>query len=524
MNPLLSIIRGRLAPLFAGVIALYSLLVVGFRGFSASTLDWLERAEELADDIRESPQVVSDWSAETEGLVDIFAALIHLATPGFSEWVLFGFSILAGATATAMVFFISQRLAGAIGGWMSLFFLLTCSPWIGPFTRVDPTFFVVPVLLGILIVWHARSLRWWWRSLVCAPLLVVGVLLWSGTAVVLALLLVVELLAPTHYQPAEQHGLLDGPSIRIDRIVTPVAALVLLALYPLFWPSPVEQIGEFFLAGLELPPAEFVFRGDAYPPARPPLYAGAAWLLEQVPLATVMAIGMGIIWTLRKTRTEDRRLVLGCAALALALLSFPVFFRNPRPLGAEFGVLFLAVAIPLASLVTCRFFAHALGRNAPSKKVRQVAIVAFLLAGISVLIETPRATESPETFRSPMTARLVGWSATGDMPMREDILPVRLIEVSGADRNNSLFSGGLEPYLERYRRMHLITDIRTTPDPTSADIAIRNVPPISADRFSIHPSSYMPPLPDSQTTVVPAIHRPRFLIDRAVSTDPGAPQ
>lgn len=514
MNLLHSLIKGRLAPIFAGVIGLTYLLLVGFRGFSASTLDWLETARDLAATLRESPRSMTEWSAESVALSDIFAALVHLGTPGFSEWALFGLSVIAGAVATAMVFYVSQRLAGALGGWTSLFFLLTCGPWMGPFTRVDPTFMVVPVILGIVIAWHADNLRWWLRTLLCAPLLVLGTLLWTGTAVVLAILILVELIAPMTRQRAEQPGLIDGPSLELDRVMIPLLAAALLVLYPLFWPNPIENLGYFFLAGLEIPAAEFVFRGSAYPPDRPPFYTGVAWAFEQIQLATVIAITLGIVWALRTPRTGERRLVLSCATVAIAMLAFPVLFRHPRPLGAEFSVIFVAVAIPLASLVTCRFFSHALGRHAPSKKVRQVAIVAFLLAGISILIEAPRAMVSPETFRSPMTARIVGWSATGDMPMREEMLPVRVIEISGTDRDRRLLSTGLERYLERYRQMQLLGNLSTTPDTASADIAIRPVPAIAVDRYSVHSPPHNPPLPNSQTAIVPEIHRPLFFIDR----------
>ena len=516
MKFLRSLIRGHLAPVLAGIIGLVYLLMIGFRGFGSSTLTWISEGRKLAIELGETPFAELEWSAGEQSLIDIFAAFVYLATPGVSEWVLFGLSVLAGAVATGLIFFIAQRMAGATGGWMALFFLLTCAPWMGLFTRIDPTFLLIPLLLSILVVWHSRRLSWWTRALLCPPLVALGILLWHGFLIVVALLIVVELIAPVSASPAEQPGLIAGPTINLDRLLIPIIALGLLFLYPLFGPEPLEGLLEFLLLPLEAPAAEFVFRGDAYPPDRPPVYMGAAWSFEQLPLALVGALSLGIIWAFIDRKSPDRRLVMSCAFLAVAMLFLPVFFRSPRPFGAEFTALFIATAIPLASMATCRFFSHALGRSAPSTKVRQVAIVGFLLAGVSILIEAPRAVEAPESHRSPMTARLVGWTATGDMPMREEMLPLRVIEFSGADRNTHLYSGGWEDYIEAYRRMRLLQDVETTSSPDTAEVAIRRVPPIAADRFSAYPATHIVPLPNSETVVMADIHRPYFFVDRVI--------
>ncbi len=515
MKTLRSIFQGRLAPYFAAVISVFYFLLIGFRGFTSATLDWLERSRQMAGELRDAPGAFADWEAHSHGLADIVGALVYAAVPGAAEWILFAMSVLCGALATGLVFALAARLSGAIGGWMALFFLLVTAPWMGLFTRVDPTFLLVPVVLGFFAVWYAFRLPWWKRCLASAPIMTAGVLLWPGFAIIIGLLLVVELLYPPQRCDADSPGLIDGPRLSLDRLLAPLAALILLLCYPLFWPDPVDGVLQYFLAALEVPATEFVFRAEAYPPARPPLYTGAAWIFEQLPLATVFAFICGILWCFVDLRSPHRRLAIGFAVVASALLVFPVLFRSPRPLGAEFGVLFIATGLPLAVRVLCRFFSHALGRSAPSKKVRQVAIVTFLLAGISILIETPRAIQSPESFRSPMTARLVGWSASGDMPMREQILPLALIDdVTDPDDVTYLYSAGWEEYLERYEKMRLLRGIETTAEATGADVAIRPVPAISADRFSVYHATHLPALENSQTDVVPAIHRPLFLIDR----------
>ena len=515
MKTLQSIFKGRLAPYFAGVISVFYFLAIGFRGFSESSLQWLSRSAEMGEQLRDSPRNISEWSPETHGLADVFAAIVYAYVPGIAEWVLFGLCVLFGALATGLVFALTQRLAGAIGGWMALFFLLSTAPWMGLFTRVDPTFLLVPVMLGFFLAWYAPTLSWWKRSLWCTPLLATGVLLWPGFAIIAGLVLIVELLCAPHRTEAESQGLVDGPTITVDRLLIPLGGLLLLLLYPLFWSEPLDGLIQYFLGALEQPAAEFVFRGDAYPPARPPLYTGAAWIFEQLPLAVVFAFTCGILWCFVDLRAPNRRLAIACAVVAAALLTFPVLFRSPRPLGAEYGVLFMATGLPVAVLLLCRFFSHALGQGAPSKTVRRVAIVTFLLAGTSILIETPRAVESPESFRSPMTARLVGWSASGDMPMREDILPLALLDsIDDPAETTYLYSAGWEEYLERYRKMRLLRGIETTPDPERADVAIRRVPPVAAGRFSVYTAPHIPPLEDSSTEVVPDIHRPLFLIDR----------
>ena len=509
------LIRGKFAPLVAAVVGLVYLTALGFRGVGESTIDWLEDSRQLAEDFTESPSVALDWTHESVALLELFGAFFYTLVPGgYTEWVLFSVSLVAGAVSTGLVFLLGRRLAGPLGGWLSLFFLLTCGPWMGLFTRLDPTFVLVPFIGGFLAVWYAETLRWWHRVLAGTPLLATAILLWPGTVVVLALLLVTELLCPVTGQSTDRPGVVDGPDIDIDRLLIPLATGLLLLAYPLFWPGPVDNLVAFFLATMEGAPAEFVFRGDAYPPARPPLYTGGAWIFEQLPLAVVGAVIAGILWCFGGMRGDDRRPAVGCAAVATALLTLPVIFRDPRPMGAEFGVLFVATAIPVASLVTCRFFSHALGRSAPSKKVRQVAIGAFLLAGASILLEAPRAVESPESFRSPMSARVTGWSASGDMPMREQILPLRLIEASGADRNTRLYRGDWERHLDVYERMRLLRDVATTGDPDRADVSIRPVPPIAAGPFNVHPATHRPPVEGTETEVVPDIHRPLFFIDR----------
>ena len=507
--------RGDLAPLTAALMGLVYIVAAGFRGLGDSTIDWLDASRELAADFAESPSVVSEWNVENVELIELFAALIYLVFPtGFEEWTLFVVSVVAGAAATGMVFAIGRRLAGTVGGWLSLIFLLTSAPWIGTFTRLDPTFLLLPVLLASLLVWYATGWAWWLRVAVGAPLFALGTMLWPGMIAVLAVILVIELLVPLDSTDAEAPGLVAAPTFEADRLLIPVVAALILLANPLFWPAPVDNLGQYVLTALEQPPAELLFRGSVYPPDRPPFYAGIAWIFEQLPLALALGTATGIVWTLGGMKSRHRRFGVGCAALAAGALALPVIFRDFRPLGAEVTVLFVAVGVPIAALVTCRFFTHALGRDAPSKKVRQIAIVAFLLAGVSILVEAPRAVESPETFRSPMTARITGWSAGGDMPLREKILPRKLIETSGADRNNRLYTGGWQRHIELYERMGLLDDIATTSNPDNAQVAIRPIPPISAGRFTVYPAEHIPPLEGADTTVIPDIHRPAFLIDR----------
>ncbi len=512
------LIRGHLAPLFAGAIAVLYLVLVGFRGVGRSSVDWLEGSRQLAMDLANEPASFFDLSASSTSLIELFGAFVYLLTPtGYSEWALFGFSVLAGAVATALIFYLASRLAGALGGWMALFFLISSAPWIGLFTRLDPTFLLVPIILAALCVWYAPGPSWWKKSLVAAPLLAVGTLLWAGTLIILGLVLIVELLVPLTRKKADLPGLVDGPTLELDRLTTPLVMVGLLLLYPLFWPAPVESLIEFLLAPLAAAPPEFVFRGSLYPPDRPPWYFGLAWIFEQMPLAVVIGFLAGIFWVFTGVHTEKRRFALSCTAITLALLALPVIFRSPRPLGAEFGVIFVAFATPIAALVVCRFFSHALGQGAPSTKVRQVAIVAFLLGGISVLIEAPRAMESPETFRSPMTARLVGWSAGNDTPLREEILPLRMIEISGAKKGARLYRGDWGSYLDIYERMGVLGEVQTTDDRDSAYAAIRQVPAVFADRQNAYVGSYVPALQDSKTMLVPDIHRPLFFLDRTAS-------
>ena len=515
MTTLHSIFRGRLAPVAAGLVALAYMVVSGFRGIGASTMDWLGEARRLGREFADAPSSALDWTHQTAGFLEVFAALFYALLPaGYVEWVLFGCALAAGAVGTALIFAIAQKLAGAVGGWMALFFMLTCAPWLGTFTRLDPTFAVIPLILAVVLVWHAQDWTWWLRTAVCAPLLACGVLLWPGMALVIAILLAVELLiGPVQYSAAGR-GLFAGPKLTVDRLVIPLAALGLLLLYPLFWPAPFEQLGQYFALAVETSPTQFVFRGDTYPPARPPIYTGAAWVFEQLPLAFVAALCAGILWAFGGIDSPDQRLSTSCAALATALMMTPVLFRTPRPMGIDFAVLVVATGIPVASLITCRFFSFALGRSAPTKKVRHVAIGTFVLAGISILIEVPRALESPESFRSPMSARLTGWSASGDMPMRQDLLPLKLIENSGADGDTPLYTAGWERHLEVYERMGLLDDVAITASPADADIAIRPVPAIAADRFSAYQANHLSALDGAHTIVVPDIHRPLFFIDR----------
>jgi hypothetical protein len=518
MKLLNDLIRGHLAPLFAGAIAVLYLVLVGFRGVARSSVDWLEGSRKLAIDVADSPSILFDLSAQSTSLIELYGAFVYLLTPaGYSEWAIFGFCVLAGAVSTSLIFYLGSRLAGALGGWMALFFLITSAPWIGLFTRLDPTFLLIPIILAALCIWYAPGPAWWKKSLASAPLFAIGTLLWSGTLIVLGLVLVVELLVPLTRQETDLKGLVDGPTLEIDRLTTPVLVFLLLLLYPLFWPAPVESLVEFVLADLAVPAPEIVFRGSLYPPDRPPWYFGMAWIFEQMPLAVVIGFLAGIFWVFTGVETEKKRFALSCTVISLALLALPVIFRSPRPLGADVTVLFVAFATPIAALVVCRFFTHALGQGAPSTKVRQVAIVAFILGGVSVLIEAPRAMESPETFRSPMTARMVGWSAGNDTPLREEILPLRMIEISGAGKGALLYRGDWGSYLDIYERMGLLGEIRTTDDRGSAYAAIRQAPAVFADPHHAYVGSYVPALEDSKTTLIPDIHRPLYFLDRTAS-------
>jgi hypothetical protein len=194
-------------------------------------------------------------------------------------------------------------------------------------------------------------------------------------------------------------------------------------------------------------------------------------------------------------------------------LLFPVFFRDPRPLGAEFEILVIATASPLAAMITSRFFLYAMSSHSPSMKIRQVAIGAFFIAGISILWETGPAMTYPEAYRSPLTARMVGWSPGSEMPHREQLLPLDLLRSSASEPGQVLHSRGWENHLEAYRAMGLLDGIETTPDSDAATVAIRLVPPVAANRFASFIASYPPPLPDTQTRLAPEPHRPLFFID-----------
>lgn len=512
MSSIHSFIIERRASLTAGVISLFYFAIIGFRGFGASGLAWFDRSIARARELVDSPTAFLEWSAEPQMMADFIGALAILATPLTAGWTLVVLCALSAAISTALIFLISYRLAGPLGGWLSFFFLLTCGPWMGLFTRADPTALLVPLVLGIIIVWHS-DLSWWKRTLTGSPLLAVATLLWPGALLLPAILLSIDLLVPVASRESNQSGLFSAPSVSIDRLLTPIMALLLLGLSPFFWSAPVENLGAFFLSALELPAADLVFRGQVYPPSRPPFYFGAAWLAEQLPFLTILAMGCGIAFCRRSPAPQDRRFSLSLASITVGLLLLPVFFRGPRPLGAEYVVLVVATGVPLATLVTCRFFSHALGSNSPSMKIRQVAIATFLVAGGSILLEMPAAHQAPESYRSPLTARLVGWSPATDMPQRHNILPLELLRSTASAPDQILHTGGWEKYLEIYGSMGLLSDINTTAEPERATIAIRPVTPVAAGRFVSYDSTYLVPLSNTRTRLFPGLHRPIFLID-----------
>ena len=501
MNLINSILRGRLAPFVAALIGLAQIAVIGFRGVDRRGLQWLERSRQLGTSYREEPTQWLSHAPTDLALIDVYGASFFVLSPSLAPWLLFAATATSAALCAGLTFALGRRLSDPLTGWLALGLLLCTAPWFATYTSIDPTAMMVPLWLGILLLWHHQTLTWWARALFVGPLLTTAILLWPPSTFLILVLLITSLVAHRR----------SLPTFALHRLLPTALAAGGLFAYPFLWPDTLANLQTLLLMPLQLPPDQILFRGTAYPPETLPPYFGYLFLQEQLPLAIAVATTLAVLWGLRALLSRRAtHLESDLLWLSILLLFLPPVLNTPFPHDASLPLITMVLLLPLASDAGRRFFLWTLSRSAPTKKTRQIALATYLLLMTSILLEVPRAAESPEAFRSPMTARLTGWSAAQDMASRSPILPTDMITDLQPHPDASLYESPWEDFLDLYADMNLLDDLSRTDDPADADFAIRPIPTIHP---SIDYSTTHPPLPDSKTTAIPAIHRPLFLID-----------
>ncbi len=508
MNLFNSLIRGRLAPILAATFGLLQVLIIGFRGADESVIQWWRRARELGQTWRSNPGDILAHPPTHDSFIDAYGASFFTLAPDLAPWLLVVVIAFAGALSTGLAFALGRRLSRAITGWLCVAMLLCCAPWLGAFTAADPTALLLPLWLGGLLLWHHKRLPWWSRALFTSPVFALAILVWAPSILLVAVLLLRSILS--------QNASLKA--FALHRLVPAVLGVLCLLAYPFFWPDPLSSIQAFLFLPLEMDPTVLLFRDATYPPGGLPLYFGLVFLIEQLPLALATAVCCGLVWTLWKLRHRKATpLQTDLFLLSIALLLLPTLVGTPFPQGMGLALLTLAMMAPLGAEATRCFFVFTLSRSAPSKNARQIALTTYLLLMSSILMEVPRAITAPEAFRSPMTARLTGWSAAGDMPTRSPLLPIELIKFASPNPNSTLYVEPWEDTLQTYQQMSLLGDLQITDTPAEADFMIRPIPSIHSDAHSTYPAHAVPPLPSSTTEVFPVVHRPLFLIDTSLN-------
>ncbi len=510
---------GRPAPWWVASAALITLAMLGFRGFGEAGLDWLEGARAQAA-ATAGGDLSGWWELRPGGMLEALTGLLMLISPLNPEWTVAVTGVMAGVVSTVLVFLVAARLGGGLCGWVAVFFLFTSAPWLGVFTRGDPAAVVVPLVLGLVILWRGplRPTPWWVRGVGGALCLAVGFLIWPGMALVAAALLLLDLAVPSRGRVSALQGVGAGAEVPLDRLLICLGAVGLLLVMPWAGPSPVEAMGGFIEGFLAAPAEVVLFRGGVYPPARPPWYFGIALALEALPVATAVAILAGMATCGSGHLTErGQRMAQSLAVLAVMMLGLPVVFRGAIPLGADVSVIFLGLAAPLASYGVCRFFTAVLSARAPVLKIRQIAIAVYFLVAASILVEVPRGVVHPEAYRSPLTARIAGWEVASDVPARVEILPWRLVRAVATDTER-FWSSGWERHLAAYGEMGLIGPGAVSPDGDRATVYVRPVTAVSAGHRGSFPAVQRPAMPGAEVEVWEHRGRPVFFVDRKAGT------
>ena len=486
------LITGRPAPFLAALAGLTSTVIIGFRGFGDPGLAWLDRSQNGLQHLLQSPP-------EPTLLIDLFAAGLS-RLPLAQGWILVGLTFLASALTTGLLFQLGRQLNGVLTGWIAVFFALTAAPYMGIFTSADPTALAIPLVAALILAWFS-DLPPWIRGGLCGLLLAL-----TALSTPFAALLILVFLLVIAARRSE---------ISLDHLLAPLLASALLLAALSLWGPPLAVLHHLWLSPLSQSPDLLLFRGQIYPPRRPPLYFGAAWILEQLPIVTAIVLLLSLFLAPKFLKGKERHQAITLSFIALLLMLLPVFLRTSRPLGLHFEALFLLASLPLGAVITVHFLGYCMGPDAPALRLRRFAIAVFVVIATGILLESRSSLAYPESQRSPLTARLLGWSVTSDLPQREPFLPLEVVRLSLEPSQALLYLHPWEDHLHAYAQMGLISANRLTDDPENATTSIRALPAIALTRFARYDQGFVLQTLEGSTRAIPGRHRPIFFIDQS---------
>lgn len=486
------LLTGRYAPLLAGIATLLGALILGFRGFTEHSLQWFERGSSSTGEL-----LLDGFypGAFHEVLLSFLGGLL----PWSPGWTIVGLSFFSLALTGMVIYQLGARLSEALTGWLAVFFLLTSAPLMGAATAGDPTLLPLPFMGAILLIWFQDTLSPLLRGALLSALGGLSFLFSPLAALLFGLLFLIQLVL--------------FRSVSLDRLLAPLGAYLLVGLTPFFLLFEPQTYLQYVLKPFTLPPEILLFRNTVYPPARPPFYFGVLWFLEQIPIITAMAMSLGVIlgYSTAPKRSQVFAGTLSVWALLLSLL--PSLLRTSRPLDLHFESHLIVLLAPLAALVTQRFFVATLGPSAPTVRLRRFAILGVIVMSASILVEARASLAMAEFQRSPLTARLTGWTINGDPPARQKHLPRYLLSITLNEKGATLFSPPFESYLAAYVDMGILTVEQVVSEPKEAWRAIRPAPTIAVRRYGVISEEHAPRQVFGETQVFPYRHQPAFFLD-----------
>lgn len=245
-------------------------------------------------------------------------------------------------------------------------------------------------------------------------------------------------------------GTSQSLDLPVSWLAVPLVVLAAaLVVNPWLW-SGLEATKTWLLSLLKYSPDRFVYLGEVYTSARPPLWLGLTVLFFETPIVLLVLCGLPIFWK-RLSARVGRNLL----AIVIVCLAMPWVIRS----SSWHGVPINAIWAPALAILAGSSLEGLYERiDFESKRTRAAAIVATGLVVCGLAFESLAWREAPSAYRNLLL------NSEASMKLGEPVLRSPAMSPAAFHAVPAASAGKLEPLVRAYRAADFFSTPEIVPD------------------------------------------------------------
>ncbi|MBA2663741.1 MAG: hypothetical protein H0U74_15750 [Bradymonadaceae bacterium] len=442
-------------------VVVYFFAVLGFGGLTSDSVAMLEQARQVASTLSGG-----GWAAllaSPHAGAELVAGLVSYAfaaSDTFWLWILSAMAIVASVPA---VYRIGARFHGQSAAVVASVVFATSAPIVAAATSISTSALCVFAWCWLLDLTTAQPR--WYKMLIAAALSAFLLLSWAPVFLWMVLWLVVTVslsgraeLAPLALQ---ERGMMRPAAIDIGVVLVPAIALLLASVvHPGMWSGLIAGWQAVLGSVIEARPAALLFRGEMYPPARPPIDTGLTFILTRFSLVAVAAALLGLVFAALSQHLGQRppkKLYSGLALAVVLLALLPWMLRSTHYGRVDTLAMVAPIIAIFAGYGVARLIelARAMLGILPGQRA-DIAIKAAvaLLAITPLCVESALAHPHHGSYYNGLVGGLAGAADHGYPLDHDGLVPAKLLNALNTHAGSQpIWAGELAPYLRELATM-----------------------------------------------------------------------